>query len=234
MSTKHQYLLFFYWVALLADCYLIYSQQEDNRWLTKGALMPLLALYYVGNSSRRRHVTSKIIVIVALLLAWAGDIALLFEGKNYFMIGLGLFLAMHILYIVYFWRMQRLFPMTEMTTLVLSTAIVGVFDALILYKLLPLVREADPGLVTPIIVYVAVISVMFIMACNILRSKKAKSLAYPFFIPGAGLFMLSDTLLGFNMFLWEDSMIGIGIILTYGYAQHLMVHGFIKHVKGKI
>lgn len=234
MKTRHQYLLFFYWVALLADCYLIYAQQEHQRWITKGALMPLLLIYYFVNSSRRHHRLSKALVLVALALAWAGDIALLKDGQSYFVTGLALFLAMHLVYIIYFWRMRSLFPVTDATTLVVSLAGVAIFDAIVLNKLLPLVRASDPSLVMPIIVYVAVISVMVIMACNVLTSKKAKTLAVPFFIPGSALFVLSDTLLGFNKFLWEDSMIGIGIILTYGYAQHLLVHGFIKHVKGKI
>jgi len=141
---------------------------------------------------------------------------------------------MHIVYIIYFWRMHRLFPVSDITSFITSIVMVGIVDAVIFKKLIPLVKEVDAGLVAPIIVYMAVISFMFIMAYNILTSKKAKSLAMPFFIPGSALFILSDTLLGFNKFLWNDHIINIGVMLTYGYAQYLLVHGFIKHIKGRI
>lgn len=234
MKTRHQFLIFFYWIALLADCYLIYSEQEDNRIITKAVLMPLLLIYYVVNSSRKHHLNSKLLTIIALLLAWGGDLVLLKEGQNYFIAGLGLFLAMHVIYIIYFWRMHRLFPINDVTNLIISIVLVGIVDVVVFKKLIPLVNEQDPGLATPIMAYMAVISFMFVTAYNILTSKKARSLALPFFIPGSALFILSDTLLGFNMFLWQDHMINIGVMLTYGYAQYLLIHGFIKHVKGRI
>jgi uncharacterized membrane protein YhhN len=234
MKTKYQYLLLFYWIALLADCYFIYSGDESNRWATKGMLMPLLMIYYLANSSRKHHLNSRILTIAAFLLAWGGDIVLLNEGQNYFIAGLALFLAMHIIYIIYLWRMHRLFPVSDVTTLVLSVIMIVGIDLVIFKKLIPLVNEKDPGLATPIMCYMGVVSLLFIMAFNILTSKKAKSLAFPFFIPGAALFILSDALLGFNIFLWNDHVLDIGVMLTYGYAQYLLVHGFIKHIRGRM
>lgn len=235
MKTKYQYLLIFYWMALLGDCYLIYNEDESNRWITKGLLMPLLIVYYLINSSRKHHLNSKALTILALVLAWAGDLVLLNAGHSVnFVIGLGLFLAMHIVYIIYFWRMHKLIPVTDITTLLVPVLIITVFDFIVIKKLMPYVQAQDPGMVAPLIVYMVVISFMLVMAFNILTSKKANSLALPFFIPGAVLFILSDTLLGFNKFLWNDNLINIGVMLTYGYAQYQLVHGFIKHVKGRI
>jgi len=230
MKTKHQYLLLFYWGILFLDCFFIYSQREEFRLGTKSLLMPLLLLYYLANCSKRHHLPSKILTSVALLLALAGDVCLLMKGESFFITGLLLFLAMHAIYIVYFWRIHPLFPIKVGLHFFLPIFLVGIFDTIVMTKIIPVAGSMG----TPLIAYMAVVSFMFIMAFNILSSKKAKSLATNFFIPGAAMFLVSDAILGLNIFLWEDTLIGIAVMLTYGYAQHLMVHGFIKHIRGRI
>ena len=230
MKTKHQYLLLFYWAILFIDCFLIYSQHEQYRVVTKTLLMPLLLLYYLANSSRKHHLPSKTLTAIALLLAWAGDVSLLMEGEIFFIVGLVLFLLMHLIYIIYFWRIQSLLPVRDGLYFFLPLFLVAVFDVLVMIKVVP--QAGDLGI--PLIAYMIVISLMFVIAFNILSSKKARSLATNFFIPGAAMFLVSDAILGLNMFIWEDQMIGIAVMLTYGYAQHLMVHGFIKHIRGRV
>jgi uncharacterized membrane protein YhhN len=230
MKTRHQYLIFLYWIALLIDCFLIFSGKDDLRFYTKGALMPLLLLYFLGNASKNHHLPSRILAAIALILAWAGDIFLLREGQQNFIIGLVLFLSMHIVYSIYFLRVHRLFPVRHPYNVWLPLLLVGIYDVVLMFKLLP--QSGD--LRTPLISYMVVLSLMFVFACNVRGSKKAGSLAPQFFIPGAALFIISDSVLGLNMFIWQDHVIGIAIMLTYGYAQHLIVHGFIKHVKGRV
>jgi uncharacterized membrane protein YhhN len=230
MKTKYQGLLLLYWVILLADCFLIYSEMEESRVFTKTLLMPVLLLYFIGNSSSRHHIPSRILVIAALVAAWIGDYFLLKDGESDFITGLDCFLVMHVIYIIYFWRIKSLFPVKDPMNVWLPFLLIAVFDAVVMMQLLPLAGK----LANPLLGYMVVISVMFIMACNVLSNKKSKTLAAPFFIPGALMFILSDTILGFNMFLWEDHLVGIAVMLTYGYAQHLVVHGCIKHQKGRI
>jgi len=232
MKTKHQYLLLFYWVALLVDCYFIYENKPDYQWLAKGALMPLLVLYYVANAPKKHHFNSRILTVLALVLAWAGDIVLLKDGESYFIIGLVLFLLMHIVYIIYFFRVHHLLPIKDTFVLGLTTLVIAVYDVLLMSQLF--VDEHARELKLPLIAYMLVLSLMLIAAANILGSKKSKSLSIQYFIPGAVLFIASDSLLGLNKFVWNEQIVGIAVILTYGYAQHLIVHGFIKHVKGRI
>jgi uncharacterized membrane protein YhhN len=232
MKTKHQYLLLFYWVALLAYCYCIYEGKTDYQWLAKGALMPLLILYYIVNASRRHHLRSRILTVTALVFAWAGDIVLLQEGEQYFIIGLVLFLLMHLVYIIYFFRVHKLFPIKDTLILGLPLLLVAIYDAVLMSQLLE--DSQAQQLKVPLFAYMAVLSLMLVAACNILDSKKSKSLAFQYFIPGAVLFIVSDSLLGLNKFIWAEQIVGIPVILTYGYAQQLIVHGFIKHVKGRV
>ncbi len=232
MKTKHQYLLLFYWVALLADCYFIFENKTEYQWLAKGALMPLMILYFAVNASRKHHLPSRILAVSALVLAWAGDLVLLKEGEQYFIIGLVLFLLMHLFYIIYFLRMHKLFPVKDSLTLGVPALLIIIYDAVLMSQLL--VDTHAQELKLPLIAYMLVLSLMLLAACNILGSKKSKSLAYQYFIPGAVLFIASDSLLGLNKFVWNEQIVGIPVILTYGYAQQLIVNGFIKHVKGRV
>lgn len=230
MKTRHRYFVLLFWGVLALDCFLIYSQHEEYRLATKSLLMPLLLLYYLSNVSHHRHRPSKFLAMSALLLAWAGDILLLFQGEVFFISGLVMFLVMHLIYIIYFWRVHPLFPVKYGLYFFLPIVLVVVFDILVMKTILPLAGELG----NPLIAYMIVISFMFVMACNMLSNKKLRSLTMNFFIPGAAMFLISDAILGLNMFLWEDPLIGIAVMLSYGYAQYLIVHGFIKHIRGRI
>lgn len=229
MKAKNQYLLFFYWVALLADAYQIYDGDISQRWITKGLLMPLLALFYFANSSRRHHLPSRVLTYTALALAWAGDLILLKENDSSFMIGLGLFLVMHLVYVIYFNRVHRLFPLKDPGYVVLPVALMAIVGVVVLKLLLPEIGD----LKIPIIAYMCVLTLMFVSASNVLGSKKTGSLAAQYFIPGAVLFVASDAMLALNKFIWQEEVVNLAVILTYGYAQQLMVQGFVKHVKGR-
>jgi uncharacterized membrane protein YhhN len=228
MKTKHQYLLFFYWLALFADCYLIYSKNDSSRLFTKGALMPLLLIYFLVNASKKQHLPSKVIAAIALVLAWAGDLVLLQE--QYFITGLVLFVCVHIAYIIYFLRVQALFPVIKPVNVLFPLILVATYDLILIKILLPFAG----ALKDPLIAYMAVISLMFVFAFNVKGNKNAGSIAAQFFIPGAAVFIVSDSVLALNKYIWEDHMINMAVILTYGYAQQLLVHGFIKHVKGGV
>jgi len=230
MKAKHQYLLVFYWMALLADAYYIYEADEQYRWLTKGALMPLLLLFYLLNASRKHHTPSKVITLLAILSAWAGDIALLGTSSGAFITGVAFFLVMQVLYSIYFYRVHRPFPVKDSSYLVIPFIIMLAVAGVVTRMIWPSLGD----LKVPVIIYMAVIAVMFILACNILASKKSNTLAQQFFIPGAILFVASDSLLAINKFLWEETIVNVAIILTYGYAQQLLVQGFVKHVKGRV
>jgi uncharacterized membrane protein YhhN len=232
MKTKHQYLLLLFWVALLVDCYYIYQGNEAHRWITKGILMPLLLIYYLVNASRHHHLPSRIITVIAFVLAWAGDIFLLKTDEASFITGLVLFLLMHVAYLIYFARIHGLFPIKKPQNVWLPAFLVGIYAAGIMTILLA--DEGAQKLKLPLLAYMIVLSLMFVFACNVRGSKKAGSLSPEYFIPGAALFIISDSILGLNKFIWQEQIVGIAVILTYGYAQHLLVHGFIKHVKGRV
>ena len=54
-----------------------------------------------------------------------------------------------------------------------------------------------------------------------------------YFIPGAALFVISDALLALQVFMFNDiDLLGISVMLSYGYALSLFADGFSKLLKG--
>jgi uncharacterized membrane protein YhhN len=83
----------------------------------------------------------------------------------------------------------------------------------------------------PVKIYTVVICLMAATAANLLSSKPMKVIAAGFFVPGAALFMLSDSVLALNQFIYKDTFLNIVVMLTYGYAQCLLVQGFTRYLK---
>ncbi|GAA4376405.1 hypothetical protein GCM10023152_21340 [Agromyces bauzanensis] len=73
---------------------------------TKALLMPLLVLAVAIVARPLAGATARYLVL-AIVLSWAGDIALSFPGTIGFVVGLGCFLGAHVVYIALFLGMPR-------------------------------------------------------------------------------------------------------------------------------
>jgi len=226
MKQKNQQLLIFYWMALFVDCYFIYSGQHDYRLFSKGILMLLLIFYFYSNVSSKYHTRSKILVCLALLLAWIGDILLLFPKEIDFSLGIIFFLAMHFVYCMYFLRIKP-FNLKAANKLIFVILAIAVFDIAFIKLMSPYLGNYK----IPVMIYIVVISAMLLFACNVFLSKRVSTLATNFFIPGAILFIVSDGLLAYNKFYVQEEVVYMPVMLTYGYAQQLLGLGFIQHLK---
>ncbi|MEV0270600.1 lysoplasmalogenase [Hamadaea sp. NPDC050747] len=89
--------------AVLAVTHIVVSAFDVTwaEWATKPLLMPLLALYVVLRKGPG-------LIVAALLLSAAGDVALQFAEPDFlFLVGMGFFGAAHVCYIAYFVRHGR-------------------------------------------------------------------------------------------------------------------------------
>jgi uncharacterized membrane protein YhhN len=71
------------------------------RWLelaTKPLLMPVLVAVLLVVLGRRVLAVGPVLLVVGLVFAWGGDIALLFRGGAAFLVGMALFLVMQLAY----------------------------------------------------------------------------------------------------------------------------------------
>src|SRR5450631_3316136 len=88
---------------LLADLVGIQLKIEEQQYIIKPLLIPVLIIYFLSQRKNTNNNLAKWIV-VALFFSWAGDVLLMFDVKNslFFLFGLSAFLLAHIFYIVFF------------------------------------------------------------------------------------------------------------------------------------
>lgn len=193
---------------------------EELDQFTKPLLMPLLMLYVykssIGNTTKR-----ILLISLALLFSWLGDVVLMYQADPvYFMGGIGLFLAAQITYVVVLRKSTYQKPQIDLMK-VLPFVLYGV---LLFYVLLP-----AGDFTIPIVVYGSVIMIMVIMAR--LREGHTSQVSYRFALYGSLLFVLSDSILAFNSFHTAIPYAGVFIMSTYCAAQLLLVVGLLKHAE---
>ena len=222
MNHKNRWIFLLLAIVTAADIYAIVSGTAEFRYITKPLLMPLLTLAYILGHDRK-NIYSRL-MISGLFFSWLGDIFLMPEDNDgiYFIVGLSCFLTTHILYIFYFlkiWSAEKSFFRQYPFLLWL----VGIYGAGLLYLLWPYLGE----LKIPVSVYAVIICSMLIMALWQLKRIPWNIAGY--FILGAGLFVISDSILAINKFRQPLPFAGILIMATYVAAQVMIVMGGLSH-----
>jgi uncharacterized membrane protein YhhN len=219
-STPIQIFSGLFWLVTLTD---LLGMQLGFTWLhviAKPLLMPLLIgmLFYSGIAG-----TKKKWILIGLFFSWLGDLFLLLDSKVtiFFIAGLGSFLITHIFYILYFLSIENSSPslLKKQPLLIVLTLCYGSALVVLLFPYLG-------DLKIPVILYAAVICTMLLCSLHIFRKLPAPSNSY--FVAGALLFVLSDSLLAINKFYQPFAFAGTLIMLTYCAAQFYIVMGFIK------
>lgn len=197
----------------------VISSADLNRF-TKPVLMPLL-LFYILESSKGRVTLKTLLLSLAILLSWLGDVALLYQSNQlYFMLGIGLFLLAQITYIVVL--KKSAFQAIQFD--ILKIFPFALFALILFAILLPNAGELS----IPIFIYGIVISVMAGTAR--LREGITSQESYRLALYGSVLFLASDSILAINKFYLELPVPGLWIMSTYAGAQLLLVQGVLKHV----
>lgn len=121
-----------------------------SRFFKMVASTAVIALVFVQSPERSTYL---ILIVVALVASWIGDLALSFDGRTPFVVGLVAFAGAHVAYIAAFLARSAL----DTTTLAIAGTAMAVFAVVVIRWLSPH-RPAE--LKIPIIVYVVIISVM--------------------------------------------------------------------------
>lgn len=187
-------------------------------YFTKPIIVLSLLVFFI-TQSKSSNKTTKILMILALILSLIGDVALLFDSINpiYFIIGLASFLLAHVMYTLLFLK-QRDENKTPIRFIIL----------MLLYAcgLFYLLRNGLGELLIPVIIYMIVILSMSTSA--FLRIKENNLNSYNWVFIGAILFMISDSILAIDKFYQSFTFSSIGIMLTYAIAQYCIVIGILK------
>lgn len=153
-------------------------------------------------------------VVVALAFSLAGDVFLMLP-RNLFIFGLGSFLMAHSAYFIAFrpipdeWWIPAawLLPVGVLLVLKMKDGAGKLFPALVAYM-------------------IAIIAMVVAAASEMWESEAISS--WPLAATGAGLFMASDALIGWNRFVESLAWAPVAIIVTYHVAQMLLVESFLR------
>jgi uncharacterized membrane protein YhhN len=219
--------IFIFWILLFVHCGLVFMEKTNIANITKLMLVPFLTLHLALNVYNLGSSFIKKIIFTALTASFIGDFLLLFSGNSFFAAGMVSFIVTHVCYAWFFFRAGK-FKWNNSTEFVIAASFLG----LISFQLLNFMKSyIDYNLLFPMIVYIIAICVMASAASNLFGHKVLRALAVSFFIPGSLLFVLSDSVLAMNKFIYKDDFLNVVVMLSYGYAQCLMVQGFVRYLR---
>jgi uncharacterized membrane protein YhhN len=208
-----------YFLVLAMQCFSIYAGWEPLRMISKIVLIPILTLHLFAVAGT----AVSILVYTAFLFAYLGDLALLQKGDIFFLAGMAAFIVSHICNSICFLRLQDK-SHTRLREAFAAAIILMLVSAIMFGVLNPYLGK----LRLPVLCYMVIISIMSILAANTAGNERFRSLALGCFIPGAALFVVSDSLLALNKFVFNTMWLNMAVMLTYGLAQYFLAKGFAK------
>jgi uncharacterized membrane protein YhhN len=171
------------------------------------------------------HATAYLVVtmVAALVLSLIGDVFLMLpedspSAARNFVLGLAAFLLAHVAYVAAFVRL-RAHGGYAISFVLTGLVLAGAMFATVGLRIRRAAADEDPALGVPVLAYITVISLMVVAAwwTGDLR-----------IIPGALLFAVSDTMIGWTRFVRRDWELDVPIIVTYHLAQILLVLGLMR------
>ncbi|WP_266365918.1 lysoplasmalogenase [Tellurirhabdus rosea] len=223
----------FGWLYFLITLFEITGETLNERWLIYGT-KPLLAVLLLLFALKRRPLlgfsVSIIWLMVGLGFALAGDTLLMIREIDLFMPGLAAFLVMQLCYILAFRNSRKRSAPLEPGRLWMQALPFAVYLGLFLALLYRPLHEvpANRGLWLPVVGYGLCLSLMGWSAS--LWQRQAKQAGSRWVLPGALLFILSDSLIAVDRFLWPLPFSDFLIMSTYAKAQYLIVRGMLRTV----
>ena len=206
---KHLPFTLFFGVIFFLNILFMYVLQ-DYRTVAKPMIMASLIGFYITVERRQSNA-----FVLAMIFALLGDVFLMFDGDDFFLIGLVCFMLMQLLYTYLFSR--------EGSNDVKRLLIISVPLAFLTISIISMLWNDLGDLRIPVLVYAMAISGMVISA--IYRKKTLKG--YSAVVMGVVLFLISDAVLAISKFGGALPFQDIVIMCTYMTAQFLIVRGMV-------
>ncbi|RPJ18623.1 MAG: lysoplasmalogenase [Desulfobacteraceae bacterium] len=179
-------------------------------------VIPALSLSLAILFTRPMKSSHRIAMLTGALFCGAGDVILDIDRVRFFVPGLAAFLLGHIGFLALFW-MRRSFAGSRRVW-VITVMLVAITMAIIL------IPRLGP-LMAPVLAYLAVITIMTVLAIM--------SDVRPMAAAGAGLFMLSDALLALAKFVFNGQPSPLFTIPVYFVGLFLLSFGILLSVRPK-
>ncbi len=192
--------------VFLLDLVFIYFNLNGSRLYSKTLLVPMLIFIYVNELKIKRRSLNKLFLL-GLVFSFLGDLFLLFSWG--FLPGLGAFLLAHVCYIFCFIP----FAQGKISWKIAFQIVCYTFT--LVAVLFPYLN----GMEVPVLFYAAAIATMFFFC---IRSKNRK------LVVGAFLFVISDSILAVNLFVFNHLFLDLAVMLTYVPAQYFLIQGVVQ------
>ena len=225
-----KYLEFSFAFLIIFVIQLLAESDSKTTYLVLGnfkyAIKPLitisLMIFYLYQTQLKGRFAKRI--FIGLFFGLAGDSFLMFVDVNesFFIYGLVSFLIGHLLYITAFYLDYKWNPLIEKSASRIALIVFGLFCLGFYFFIRPYLGAMK----IPVLVYAFVISLMAIMSVN--RKGRVSSLSYNLIFVGAILFLISDSVLAFNKFVYPFEGAGLVIMSTYMIAQFLITIGAVE------
>ncbi|QVK16751.1 lysoplasmalogenase [Mycoplasmatota bacterium] len=215
MISKWFVLIVFILISFLHLTFEI-KNYKQGRQITKPLLMPLLLLYYLFSVSNPNYY-----IIIALVCGFLGDVFLLWASKQSFLlIGLLAFLTGHIFYILVFLNSTQYLNTVpyHFYIFLIPYLLLGIY---ILKQLFPVIKLMK----IPTTIYMSIIIIMSFTSLTRMFSVPFLSFLLTFI--GSLCFLLSDTILAFDLFKQHKKYNDVYVMSTYILAQFLIILGLI-------
>ncbi len=209
-TLKFKSFTLFYGIIFILNL-LFFNVLTEYRVVSKPMIMASLIGFYISHAKKQSNA-----FLLALIFALLGDIFLMFEGDDFFIIGLGCFLIMQVLYMLTFLKDRTI----NYYDIIWKAFLVSLLSAYILFKL----WESLGNKQMPVTIYTLAISAMVISAFI----RKPSTVWFIQVIVGVVLFMISDALIAYTKFgglVYGSEYI---IMSTYMIAQYMIVRGIIE------
>ena len=197
---------------------------------TKPLLMVTLFVWFYLQTKASANSKFRKYLLLSIVFAFGGDTFLMFLpfDEIFFLLGLGSFLIGQLFYVFAFSNSIITSKKTFNKPLGLALLIIFLsYYAILMYALFPYLED----FLIPVLVYGVAVCAMGVSAGWRLNKVSKKSFILVF--SGAMLFVLSDTIIAVNQFLYKGNLVNaqVAIMITYVLAQYLIVKGSVKYLK---
>lgn len=196
-----------YFFICVIHLYFLITENKYWKFKTKILLLPLLGFCYFYNTD-----TPSLIIFAAIFCGWIGDIVVgLSTTVGIIMFGMG-----HVLYSAYLIREIQSCNMYEVLFVGIAVFAIGILIYTKLYK------YVTKEMKYPVLAYMFLIS--FMMVTSVLHYVN-NGLSNKLIVMGGALFMISDSVLAFEIFRKRTKVGDFIVMFTYILAQTFIVFG---------
>ena len=197
---------------------------------TKPLLMVTLFVWFYIQTKESANNKFRNYLLLSIVFAFGGDTFLMFLPFNeiFFLLGLGSFLIGQLFYVFAFSNsiITAKKPFNKPLGIALLIIFLGYYGIL-MFSLFPYLED----FLIPVLVYGIAVCAMGVSAGW--RLNKVSRQSFTLVFVGAMLFVLSDTIIAVNQFLYKGNLLNaqVFIMITYVLAQYLIAKGSIKYLK---